>query len=254
MSRIFAVGDIHGHFTELVELMDTLRADGGLEPARDSVVFLGDYVDGGPHTRQVVEQLMEWQRSCPHWVFLKGNHEDLMLDALVFHGRHYGDYFLWWNQGGKATAHSYLPEESTAYERAIMQPDEFISTHHLEWLNSLPLMHETNEFLFVHAGFRPGYYLEGQSEGDMLWIRGEFYAARHNFGKPVVFGHTPFAEPRVFHDIRREHEHEIVAIGIDTAFHETGRLTAVSLDPSHPHAAPQFFASRAIGRTPDGNS
>ena len=247
MRRIFAIGDIHGHFAELMDLMHQLTWSGGLVPERDRVVFLGDYVDGGPHTRQVVDQLIAWQAAYPHWVFLKGNHEDLMLDALVYHGRHYGDYFLWWNQGGRATAHSYLPEEASAYERSIMQPDEFIATSHLDWMNSLPLMFETDEFLFVHAGFRPGYNLAGQTEEDMLWIRGAFHAARFNFGRPVIFGHTPFAEPQVFHDVRHGHEHEIVAIGIDTVFHETGHLTAVALDADAPHARPTFLASREIG-------
>ncbi len=254
MSRIFAIGDIHGHFTELADLMNTMQTEGGLDPTRDCVVFLGDYVDGGPHTRQVVDQLIAWQQDHPHWVFLKGNHEDLMLDALVYHGRHYGDYFLWWNQGGRATAFSYLPDDATAYERAIMQPDEYIATSHLEWLNNLPLMHETAEFLFVHAGFRPGYHLNGQTEEDMLWIRGAFHAAHHNFGKPVVFGHTPFATPQVFRDLQPGHEHEIVAIGIDTVFHETGHLTAVALDPDDPHAPPAFISSRAIRRTPTGDA
>ena len=253
MSRIFAIGDIHGHSTELNDLMQSLTSEGGLDPVRDTVVFLGDYVDGGPHSRQVIEQLIAWQSTYPHWVFLKGNHEDLMLDALVFHGRHYDDYFLWWNQGGKATAYSYLPEGSSAYERAIMQPDEFIATSHLEWLNSLPLMHETDAFLFVHAGFRPGYYLSAQTEEDMLWIRGAFHAAHHNFGKPVVFGHTPFAEPQVFHDNRPGHEQEIVAIGIDTVFHESGYLSAVALDPATPHARPTFLASQAIAGTQDAH-
>src|SRR5690606_22143179 len=100
-------------------------------PGRDVLVFLGDYVDGGPHTRQVLDQLIAWHTEYPRWVFLKGNHEDLMLDALVYGGRKYGDYYLWWNQGGRETAQSYLPEDVTAYERAIMQHDEFISTSHL---------------------------------------------------------------------------------------------------------------------------
>jgi hypothetical protein len=81
----------------------------------------------------------------------------------------------------------------------------------------------------------------------MLWIRGAFYKEHHNFGKPVIFGHSPFTEPQVFRDIRPGHQNEIVAIGIDTMFHNVGMLTAVALDPEHPHAAPTFYASPAVG-------
>ena len=242
MSHIHAIGDIHGHHTELMNLYQQLL-DSGMVPQRDVLVFLGDYVDGGPHTRQVLDQLIAWQQEYPHWVFLKGNHEDLMLDALVFNSQHYGDYYLWWSQGGRETAQSYLPESATDYERAIMQPDEFISTQHLAWLGTLALMHETDAFFFVHAGFRPGFRMEGQREEDMLWIREGFFLARYNFGKPVVFGHTVFEEPYVVHDNRPGHEMEIVAIGINTMSRHAGALTAVTLDPDLPHAEPRFLVS-----------
>ncbi len=243
MHRLFAIGDIHGHFAELTGLVDTLVKEAGLDPDSDTVVFLGDYVDGGPATRQVVDQLMAWHERYPHWVFLKGNHEDLMLDALVYNNRTYGDYFLWWNQGGRATAHSYLPPDASDYDRAIMQPAEFIATDHLEWLNTRSLTHEQDGYLFVHAGFRPPYHLDAQREEDMLWIREGFFERRFNFGKPVVFGHTPFAEPQVFHDDRPGHTGEIVAIGIDTMFHDFGKLTAVELDPADRRVDLAFFFS-----------
>lgn len=246
MNNLFAVGDIHGHFIELTELMNTLIAEAGLQPDADTVVFLGDYVDGGPATRQVIDQLMAWQEQYPHWVFLKGNHEDLMLDALVYNSRTYGDYYLWWNQGGRATAQSYLPADAPAYERAIMQPAEFIATRHLEWLNTRPLMHDQDGVLFVHAGFRPPYHLDAQREEDMLWIREGFFGRGHNFGKPVVFGHTPFDEPQVFYDERPGHNGEIVAIGIDTMFHDVGKLTAVRLEPANPYADPAFYFSGSV--------
>lgn len=247
MSNLFAVGDIHGHFAELTTLMKTLASKAGLDPDTDTVVFLGDYVDGGPDTRQVVEQLIAWQEAYPHWVFLKGNHEDLILDALVYNSRTYGDYYLWWNQGGRATAQSYLPAEASDYERAIMQPDEFILTSHLEWLNTRPLWHDEGGFLFVHAGFRPPYHLDAQREEDMLWIREGFYNRQFNFGKPVVFGHTPFDDPMIIRDSRPGHKREIVAIGIDTMFHVFGKLSAVRLDPGNPYADPAFYASDAVG-------
>jgi serine/threonine protein phosphatase 1 len=237
MSKLFAVGDTHGHFTELTELMDTIVNEAGLQPDSDMVIFLGDYVDGGPTTKQVIDQLITWQDQYPHWVFLKGNHEDMMLDALVYNSKKYGDYYLWWNQGGRATAYSYLPGDASEYDRAIMQPKKFILTNHLEWLNNLPLSHEQDGYLFVHAGFAPRIVLDGQTEEDMLWIREAFINSDWSFeGKRVVFGHTPFEEPLVMPN----------KIGIDTMFHDFGKLTAVELDVADPKAEPKFYFSKAV--------
>jgi len=237
MSKLFAVGDIHGHFSQLIALMDTLRAEGGLRAQSDTVVFLGDYVDGGPDTRPVVEQLIAWQEQYPHWRFLKGNHEDMMLDALVYNSRTYGFYDMWWGQGGRATALSYLPEDASDYDRAIMQPREFIPPHHLEWLNRRPLTHEQNGYVFVHAGFAPRIGLAGQSEEDMLWIRERFVTSDWDFdGKRVVFGHTPFDEPLVMPN----------KIGIDTMFHNFGKLTAVELNTANVLADPGFYFSPVV--------
>lgn len=237
MNKLFAVGDIHGHFTELTALFETLTTGAGLQPDTDTVVFLGDYVDAGPSTREVVEQLMEWDERYPHWRFLKGNHEDLMLDALVYNFKKYGDYYIWWSQGGRATARSYLPPDASAYERAIMQPREYIPPRHLEWLNNRPLTHEQNGYVFVHAGFAPRIGLAGQTEEDMLWIRERFVNSDWDFdGKRVVFGHTPFEEPLVMPN----------KIGIDTVFHDFGKVTAVELDPIDPHGDPKFYFSHIV--------
>lgn len=232
-SKLFAIGDIHGHAAELTALMKILRTEANLCERSDTVVFLGDYVDYGRDSRQVVDQLMLWQNLCPHWRFLKGNHEDMMLDALVYHDRKYGFYDMWWGQGGRETAASYLPANATDYQRAIMQPREFIPLHHLDWLNNLPLTHEQHGYIFVHAGFAPRIGLPGQIEEDMLWIREGFVNSNWDFdGKRVVFGHTPFDEPLVMPN----------KIGVDTMFHDHGRLTAVELNTENVHANPIFYA------------
>jgi serine/threonine protein phosphatase 1 len=180
---------------------------------------------------------MAWQEQYPHWRFLKGNHEDMMLDALVYNSKKYGFYDMWWGQGGKATAFSYLPEDATGYHRAIMQPREFILTSHLAWLNDLPLTHEQDGYVFVHAGFAPRIGLKGQNERDMLWIRERFVNSDWDFdGKRVVFGHTPFEEPLVMPN----------KIGIDTLFHSFGKLTAAELDTADPQAEPTFYFSSAV--------
>lgn len=118
--KLFAIGDVHGHWQELYGLMTRLINNASLRPERDTVVFLGDLVDGGPDTRRVVEWCMEMSTRYPHWVFLKGNHCDLMLDALRYNERIYGSYDLWWMQGGRETARSYMPQDASPYDRAIM--------------------------------------------------------------------------------------------------------------------------------------
>ncbi|MGI8482696.1 MAG: metallophosphoesterase family protein [Thermomicrobiales bacterium] len=237
MSRLFAIGDIHGHHAELTALMKQLIEKVGLRPQRDTVVFLGDYVDGGPAVKQVLDTLIEWQAHYPHWQFLKGNHEDMMLDALVYNSARYGFYGHWWGQGGKETANSYLPQNASDYERAIMQPAEFILTSHLDWLNHLPLRYEQDGYVFVHAGFAPRISLDGQRERDMLWIRDAFINSDWDFdGQRVVFGHTPFETPLVMPN----------KIGIDTMFHDAGSLTAVELNTEDAQGAPSFFSSGLV--------
>src|SRR4051794_22647443 len=192
--KLFAIGDCHGHFNELSGLMHHLINDADLRPERDTVVFLGDLVDGGPDTRKVVTWCMTMAERYSHWVFLKANHEDLMLDALRYNSRIYGSYDLWWNQGGRATAYSYysyLPKDGTRYERAIAQPLDYIPAAHLDWLEARPLYHETDRYIFVHAGLRPGIPLAEQTREDMLWIREPFLDSSYDFGKRVIVGHTP---------------------------------------------------------------
>src|SRR6476620_12679741 len=98
MKRYFAFGDLHGHYRELLALYQHLL-DYGLSPTEDTVVFLGDYVDSGPDTRLVIARLIEWQRSYPHWIFLLGNHEEMMLQARVAWATGDVDGFeRWWFQ------------------------------------------------------------------------------------------------------------------------------------------------------------
>jgi serine/threonine protein phosphatase 1 len=241
--RLFACGDLHGHYTELMGLHQQLL-DAGMVPARDTLVFLGDENDGGPNTKQVIDQLIAWQRDYPHWVFLKGNHGDLMLDALCWNSRKYGSYDLWWNQGGRATAMSYLPADATDYERAIMQPRDYIPQEHLDWLAKRPLIHITDQYVFIHAGLLPNTtiteHLDSLNDPDMeqamLWIRDAFIDSEYRWGKRVIFGHTPFKEPLVMPN----------KIGIDTMRHNTGKLTAVELDPNDQTAEPRFYFQEAV--------
>ncbi|MGB3307182.1 MAG: metallophosphoesterase family protein [Thermomicrobiales bacterium] len=238
MSRYFAWGDLHGHHRELMALYGQL-IDHGLDPGRDTLVFLGDYVDSGPATRQVLTQLITWQRAFPHWVFLLGNHEEMLLQAR--HAWAAGDprtFDRWWYQGGEATWRSYLPPGQP--EPAVnVNPFDAIDPDHLAWIERRPRLYETDGFIFVHAGLRPPLGPEACDPDDLIWIRDEFIYSRHDWGKRVIFGHTPMREPLVMPN----------KIGLDTLPRNTGFLTVALLDDATPDARPTFFAQPAFAES-----
>lgn len=173
-SRLLAVGDIHGCLGQLRRLMEKV----GPEP-EDQWVFLGDYIDRGPESRGVIDYLIEFRQRFPRSIFLKGNHEAMFLDYLQGKNR-----LVFLGNGGLATIRSYgeasrsgLPEEHRAFFQSL-----------------LPLW-QTEAFVFVHAGMRPGIPIQEQSEADLLWIRREFLDSDFDWGKTVVFGHTPQDTP-----------------------------------------------------------
>jgi serine/threonine protein phosphatase 1 len=172
-SRLLAVGDIHGCLDHLECLMAKVNPTPG-----DRFVFLGDYVDRGPDSRGVIDYLIRFGRDFPETVFLKGNHEEMFLDFLS--GRDQVNFLL---NGGGATLESYRGENGVRFPR-----------DHLDFLHALIPYYETEHFIFVHAGLRPGIPPENQSEEDMLWIRGEFLRSSYDWGKTIVFGHTPHQE------------------------------------------------------------
>ena len=203
--RLFAIGDIHGCPDELSAILKSIAPG-----PSDTVVFVGDYVDRGPSAHDVIEQLIELQRGPAEIVFLKGNHEDMMLSFLGFPG-HYGESFLF--NGGSQTLDSYGVSEDTL-GRAI----EFLPAPHLEFLHNLGTSYHRPPYLFVHAGILPARQLEEQSVEDMLWIRQEFIFNAHRIGATVVFGHTPMRAVMV--DLPYK-------LGIDTGLVYGGRLTCL---------------------------
>ena len=204
-----------------------------LDPEQDRVVFLGDYVDGGPQVKDVIDHLMQWEKEFPHWVFLYGNHEDLMLDALIYNKKRYGDFYLWWNQGGRATFKSYTDGmDAEEYEKAIMQPLDVIPKEHIDWLKDRPLYFEDDTYFYVHAGLMPDLSIEEHKKSletgeykdelaqKLIWIRDEFIQELDfDWGKKIIYGHTTFGEPLT-------HTNKI---GIDTMGRFGGKLTAIEL-------------------------
>jgi serine/threonine protein phosphatase 1 len=173
--RIFAVGDIHGCRSKLDSLME--RIDWRPQD-REELVFLGDYVDRGPDSFGVVERVLDIKNAYPDLVTtLKGNHEQMFLNFITG-----VDQLSLRDNGVSYTMRSY--EENSPFP-----------VSHFKFLLDLKLYHETEDFVFVHAGLRPGIPLDRQTEDDCLWIRGEFLESDYDFGKTIVFGHTPFREP-----------------------------------------------------------
>lgn len=203
--RILAIGDIHGCNRQLKQLIEHIAPD----PFIDTLVFIGDYLDRGPDARGVVDTLLALKKTHPKMVCLKGNHEAMFLDYYL-KGLDEDLYML---NGGWTTLDSYNLTLAEALSGTGF-PES-----HLRFLASLPLFHETEEFIFVHAGLRPGIPLNKQSPEDILWIRHEFIDSDHSFGRTVVFGHTPFYEPLL----------EENKIGIDTGAVFGGDLTCVEL-------------------------
>jgi serine/threonine protein phosphatase 1 len=206
---VFAIGDLHGCPNELEVLLDAIA------PNRDdTVVFLGDYVDRGPAVRQLVDRLLRLRDEAFTSVFLRGNHEDMLLAHLGIGGRH-GDVYL--ENGGGATLASYgIPAGTSGRASLALLPQE-----HVEFFRTCRLHHIAPPFLYVHAGIRPGVALAEQNEGDLLWIREEFFSQPHALPYTIVFGHTPTREARIELPYR---------IGIDTGLVYGNKLSCLDAD------------------------
>ena len=219
--RIYAVGDIHGRADLLSKLFARIDDDLKARPTIDSVqIFLGDYIDRGPNSRQVIDLLIARQR-LRDVLFLKGNHEDCALrflsDPTVLPA--------WQSIGGVHTLLSYgvMPARSDDPEsqhKVSTALREAMPDSHRRFIGSLVLSFTCGDFFFVHAGVRPGIPLQKQSQRDLLWIRDDFLLHEEDFGTVVVHGHTPVYKP----EIRSNR------INIDTGAYATGQLTCLVLE------------------------
>jgi serine/threonine protein phosphatase 1 len=223
MDPIYAVGDIHGQKQMLDHALALIAADGG-EDAK--IVFLGDYTDRGPDSRAVIDTLIEGRDAGRNWVFIKGNHDRMFSHFVrngVEHDARVKSGVSWLNPrlGGSATLASYGIEGEAHFapkrvnglevlahfegdngwiDKAALHHEalEAVPTAHLDFIDSLPLWHATDDLLFVHAGLRPGLPIEQQDPEDLIWIRDGFIDTDHDFGKLVVHGHTALDYPQNF--------------------------------------------------------
>lgn len=223
-TRIYAIGDIHGRADLLKRMHDLIVFDAQeAEVERKVLVYLGDYVDRGDASRDVVDFILDQYLPGFDTIHLTGNHEEMMLAFLE-------DPTLgpsWVANGGDATLVSY---GVTAPKMRSADAEQFgemcqalrgnVPLDHLDFLKTLDLWHVEGDYMFVHAGIRPGRDPEQQYRSDLVWIRDEFLSSEADHGKCIVHGHTITSKVDFRHN----------RIGIDTGAFSTGRLTCLVLE------------------------
>lgn len=217
---LYAVGDIHGRADLLARLEKRIVADWQARGAGGGLlIFLGDYIDRGAQSREVIERLISgFPLPAAH---LRGNHEQTLLDFLD--DPDVGE--MWRRNGGMETLASYgvpVGEVSVGrgFERAARELRARMPTAHLDFLNGLETSLQVGRYFFCHAGVRPGVPLDAQAADDLMWIREPFIMSREDFGKVVVHGHTPVETPELLPN----------RINIDTGAFLTGKLTCLVID------------------------
>jgi serine/threonine protein phosphatase 1 len=219
--RIYAIGDIHGRADLLDRMLNCIDADLASNPVRLGIeVYLGDYIDRGPASREVVDRLVARKRTF-RAVFLKGNHEGYLTRFLA----NPAILVDWQSYGGLETLMSYgitpsINANAATRAQLAVALDEALPESHRRFIGNLKPSFTCGDYFFVHAGVRPGVPLAKQREEDLLWIRQDFLLHEEDFGKIVVHGHTPVQQP----DVRPNR------INIDTGAFATGRLTCLRLE------------------------
>jgi serine/threonine protein phosphatase 1 len=220
--RIYSIGDIHGRADLLEQLHEKIAADTKEFKGKKTIVYLGDYVDRGEQSCQVIDILLARPLKDFEAVYLKGNHEQAMLDFIEYPGA----AAAWLTFGGREALNSYgislahIPSMQHTVELA-QQLDEILPDTHRQFMTTGCLdSWQCGSYYFVHAGIRPGVPLDGQSKEDKLWIRDDFLGSTINHGAIVVHGHSITMEPEILPN----------RIGIDTGAYNTGVLTALVLE------------------------
>ena len=221
-SRAYAIGDVHGCLDQLNALLDQIEETERARPAAKTfVVLLGDLVDRGPDSAGVVERLRGWAPDWARPVCLMGNHEEFFLDVL---GGDVDTVNGWLTYGGRETAASYGISDGwllNATPQAVTQElHRRVPAAHRDFVRGFGDSFRFGDYLFVHAGIRPGVALEDQRPKDMRWIREGFLDDRTDHGVVVVHGHTIVDEPEVRSN----------RIGIDTGAYKGSPLTALAID------------------------
>jgi serine/threonine protein phosphatase 1 len=231
--RVYAIGDVHGCLDQLRALEALIVEDARNSDGEKYLVLLGDYVDRGPKSAQVIDHLLAAPPAGFKRICLRGNHEDMMLRAATEGIGIPG----WLSFGGEETMVSYgVPAHHAGLRsrhRRVQQQllRAYLPREHVAFLETLPVALEMPGYAFVHAGVRPGLTLAQQRDEDLMWIRDPFVTSTEDFGAVVVHGHTPVAHP----------VHQQNRIAVHTGCYQTGRLSACCLSPRD---RPRFLEAR----------
>jgi len=222
--RLYVIGDIHGRLDLLERMIELVNADIGAHDGGEAlIVTVGDYIDRGPKSREVLDLLLK-NPFAGKYVALKGNHEALLQTFLA-------DPTIgadWWRLGGAATLRSFGIEikrwmTRRRYAQAAEQLRKALTDQQMDFLNELKTSLVVGKFFLCHAGIRPGVPLDSQDDDDLLWIRNDFLISQIDFGKIVIHGHTPTQHPQILAN----------RINIDTGAFFSGRLTCIVVEDSH---------------------
>jgi serine/threonine protein phosphatase 1 len=221
ITRVYAIGDVHGRFDLFDDLIARINRDVCERPKVPTrIVILGDFIDRGPHSATIIDLLMRLSTE-PNITVLRGNHEETMVDAV---GGDHAAMDLWLAHGGLATL------ESFAVDVAAADPDDSrvfmelarraIPRSVVQWIRRLPTYVQIGDHYFVHAGVKPGVPLPDQTDDDRLWIRAEFTGSDEDHGAIIVHGHTIYEDGVSMARNR---------IGVDTGAYRTNILSAVAI-------------------------
>lgn len=219
-TRLYCIGDIHGRHDLLIRLLSQIEQDAAGFSGRVIMIYLGDYIDRGMQSREVIEELLR-KRPGIEYVYLRGNHEQTMLDFL----REASVGRAWLTYGGQATLASYNACDAkipTKYEDFIAMQQRLLENlprAHFQFLNNTLFSYSLGSYFFVHAGIDPGLPLSRQRPESMLWIRHQFVSVKKPYEKIIVHGHTITDEPELLPN----------RIGIDTGAYASGILTCLVL-------------------------
>lgn len=220
---IYVIGDVHGCLAELKAAEQRIKDDISESNKRALIVLLGDYVDRGPHSSQVIDHLISTTDHEIPRIALCGNHDDVFLRFV----RNPYDLDAWLDFGGRKTLSSYGIEIQEAPRSLLKRPEylqallsDAIPKDHLEFLESLPVMLRVGHYVFAHAGLRPGVPLSAQSDNDLMWIREPFLEIGPKLPYLVIHGHTPC----------KDVDFGPSRVAVDTGAYYSGRLSVLKIE------------------------
>ncbi|MBL6952717.1 MAG: serine/threonine protein phosphatase [Alphaproteobacteria bacterium] len=220
--RVYIVGDIHGRYDLLRILHEQVEADSSTYNGHKRLVYLGDYIDRGHESKKVVEELVSHPLAGFDRIFLKGNHEDALLNFLV----DFNAARDWFQFGGEATVFSYgvAMQPGTRSDKMLKDIqadlDRAIPAEHIQFFNELRMSFEIGDYFCVHAGIHPSRPLHRQRSEDLMWIRDEFLESKKAHEKIIVHGHSISETP----------DEQSNRIGIDTGAYYSNCLTCLVLE------------------------